>query len=147
MPRILPTPMVVSMPAGGPVRPPEDEERARSKRKTKRTIGWIGVGVGAAFIISSFVTMAIRAGDISDLDSACPGGQCPRSREAELTSTRDEAQTLGPVAGVLAGVGVVSAGVGTYFLLTSREPKPQETPAPSAGIRFGPTGVSLVGRF
>lgn len=141
------TSMVVAMlPAERDGLPPIDGEAAEKKRKTKRLIGWIGVGVGAALILGGVVSLAVREGDISELESSCPGGQCPRSREAELSSTRDEAKMLGPLGGVLIGVGAVSAGVGTYFLLTSREPK-NEADKPSAGIRIGPTGLSLVGRF
>lgn len=90
-----------------PVAPPEPP----------RTLGIVLVSVGAVLAAASIVTVVLRARDIDELNSSCPRGVCPVTRQSELTSTRSRALTEGPLALVLAGAAAVSGGAGLYFLL------------------------------
>ncbi|WP_394833687.1 hypothetical protein LVJ94_44990 [Pendulispora rubella] len=99
-----------------PTPAPESESNPGSGR---RTAGWITAGAGAAFLVGAAVTLVMRQSDISSLEDACPDGRCPIARRSELESLHDGAQTKGTVAAVLAGVGVIGVGVGTYLLLSA----------------------------
>jgi hypothetical protein len=112
----------------------------------KRTLGWILAGSGGALLVGSGVLLLLRHQDISSLDSACPGGSCPpNANQNDLNATRDRALVEGPVAGALAAAGVVAAGVGVYFLVTSRSSQPVAalSVTPSA---YG-TGLAVGGSF
>ncbi|WP_394844146.1 hypothetical protein LZC95_44720 [Pendulispora brunnea] len=115
---------------------PESESNPGSGRKLA---GWITAGAGAAFLVGAAVTLVMRESDISSLEDTCPDGRCPRNvNKDELQSQRDSAQTKGTVAAVLAGVGVIGLGVGTYLLLSA----PSSNRAPQASVR----GWNISGR-
>ncbi len=112
----------------------------------KRTLGWILAGSGGALLIGSGVFLLLRHQDISTLQSACPRGVCPpTANENDLKATHDRALVEGPVAGGLAAAAVVAAGVGVYFLVTSRSSQPVAalSVTPSA---YG-TGLAVGGAF
>ena len=96
-----------------------------------RTVGYVLLGAAGVFAVATTVTLILRRGDINTLNDACgPSGQCPKSRETELTSTRSRALTEGPLAIVFAGIAAVAGGAGLYFVLA-----PGQTPdAPAAAL-------------
>ena len=65
------------------MRPPMPAiETTTDTGKSKRTAGWVLVGVGGAALIGNGITFLLRQGAKSDLESACPGyesGPCPES--------------------------------------------------------------------
>lgn len=135
----------------------------------KKTAGYVGVGVGGAFILGGFYSMlkvnsvnkddkfdAYRRGFGADEDicdradrgtpSKVPGAATP-SEAKDLCSTGSTFQTLQYV---FFGLGAVSAGAGAYFLATA--PKDGAAPPPATGrprLRVTPvagrelTGVDL----
>jgi hypothetical protein len=107
---------------------PEPPKPAPPTPEAPRTLGYVLLGTAGVFAVATTVTLLLRKSDIDTLNDACPGGRCQASREAELTSTRSRALTEGPVALVFAGVGVLAAAAGIYFVLA-----PGKTPqAPAA---------------
>ena len=100
--------------------------------------------VGASLGVAAGVLLLVRGADIEHIRESCPGSICPLSREADVSSTRDRALWLGPVAAVsaVAAGGALAASV--VLFVTARK-------APGAAVIAAavPTGVGLacVGRF
>ncbi len=105
-----------------------------------RTFGFVALGVGGAGLIAGGITGILAMGRNSDLEKACPGGQCPESSRGDLDSYRK----LGTISTVGFIVGGVGAAAGVTLLLTSRNAEPN---AGSVGIRIGLDGVMAKGRF
>lgn len=99
--------------APSPVRP------ASTGGNTQKWVGGAVAASGLALGITSLVLLLVRESTISNIDGACPGGACPRSRQGEVEGWRSRASTLGPVAAVLGGAAVVAAGVGVTLFVTA----------------------------
>ena len=112
--------------------------------KGKRTAGIVMIGVGAAALIGSGITFAIRAGAKSDVDEQCSTHtNCPRS----LQDTVDKGQLMSTLTSILFPVGLVVAGAGVGVFvwgLNSKEPGPT-----TAGLRLtpGPGRLDATWRF
>lgn len=104
-----------------------------------KTLAYIALGSGGALLITGVVLLAIREGNISDLERECgASGVCPASRRDELESTRDQAQLFGPLGVGLGLVGLAGVGIGGYLLF-----RPAKPPAPASGAAattFSPKG-------
>ena len=137
----LAIPLLVSQPTQ-PLPPPltPPKEAPADAAHSSNVAGWVTFGAGAALLVGAGAAALVRHGQISDLTRACPGGVCPRSREAELTATRSRAVTDGTVAAVLAGAGVVAAGIGAYLIIKGG-------PAVSATVSGTDARVSVRGSF
>ncbi len=108
----------LSAPSAGdaPVPPAPPASSGGSSQK------WVGGAVaatGVALGITSLVLLFVRESTISNIDGACPGGACPRTRQGEVEGWRSRASTLGPVAAILGGAGIVAAGVGVTLFVTA----------------------------
>src|SRR5262249_44891453 len=93
---------------------------------------------GVSLALASFFWIS-GLGDRSDLESSCaPSHTCD-------SSSVDSAHAKLVVGDVLGGIGLVSAGVGTWFLLG----KPGMHSSEAVGARFVPGGgvIDLHGRF
>ena len=124
-----------------PPRPPPTPQGS-----VDRTAGIVTTSVGGVLVAAAGVTFAIRHGDISKLDTACPGGQCPASQDAqrsELTSTRSRALTETTVATVLGIAGAAAVGVGIY-LIVSAEPSSSTSSTGSGAPHRASIGVAPV---
>ncbi|MBI5534459.1 MAG: PEGA domain-containing protein [Deltaproteobacteria bacterium] len=94
-----------------------DEGSPKQADKPGRTAGFVLLGAGGAALVVSGVFQLLRSSAISDIDASCPSHtDC----DPGLRDTRDRAVRYGTMSGVAAGLGVVLAGAGTYFLLTSK---------------------------
>lgn len=130
--------VALSIPLAAPAtadqpKPPRSPSSGGSSQKW---VGGVVAASGLALGITSLVLVLVRESTISSIDSACPGGACPRSRQGEVEGWRSRASTLGPLAAVLGGAGVVAAGVGVTLFVT----------APSSSSP-GQAFVSWEGRF
>lgn len=113
---------------------------------TRRTLGWIGVGVGAAALIGAGVSLGVRQSAFSDLKTGCPKYEtesCP----AGLQSTVSRGTTASTLVNVLGIAGGVLAVGGILLVVLSPTPhssdqKPTDaTPVtsyvPEVGIGIG----------
>jgi hypothetical protein len=105
--------------ASGPTSPPPTSS---DRSRTYRTVGLVTAAAGGALILGGAIVLVLRGSAISKLHDSCPGGNCPASREQELTSTRDRALAFGPLGGVLLGVGAAALGTGiVLFTVAGRD--------------------------
>jgi hypothetical protein len=103
---------------------------------TRRTLGFVGAGVGTAALGVAAVSGVIALKKQSTLDSVCNPG-CPSSAADDIDAFRVN-RTIS-YAGL--AVGVLSLGVGGYFLLTSTSTPEQ------VGVHVSASGVRVGGRF
>ena len=111
---------------------------------TRRTLGWILTGAGAASLAASGITFLIRNGAKSDVDSQCPSHtNCPDS----LHDTVDKGKTMSTLTTILFPVGIVGVAAGVTLVLTSKSSSPE---AKTTGwVTFGPSlgGMNVAGAF
>jgi hypothetical protein len=137
------TPAVAPAPAQAP------EQATRHDGAWRGPLGWVLVGTGAALLAGATTTLVLRHDDIASLQSACPNGLCPSTANpGDLSGTRDRALAEGPIAAALGAGGVVAAGLGVYFLVTSSSSSPQNSAA-RISLAMGADGarLALSGRF
>ncbi|MCC6216925.1 MAG: PEGA domain-containing protein [Polyangiaceae bacterium] len=103
-----------------------------------RTWAWIALGVGGAGLAVGAVTGMMAISQHSTLEEQCDGARCPKSAATELDAYR----LYGLLSTLGFGVGLVGAGAGTFLLVT--EPAGEDS---AAGIRVGPAGATVWGRF
>ncbi len=101
--------------------------------KGKRTAGWALVGLGAAALGGSVVTLLLRNSAESTLDEECPSHvNCAPS----LKSTVDRGELMSTLTTILLPVGIVSASAGIAFVIWGANSK--ET-APHGSVASGNT--------
>jgi hypothetical protein len=82
----------------------------RDDGSTQRLLGFIGLGVGGAALVTGAVFGGLAAGDKSDLDAACPNRQCGPAQHDQNDSygSKKTISSIGLIGGaVLAGAGAV----------------------------------------
>jgi len=127
-----------------PPPPPPIPRPVPSTAGTRRVLGVGLVGLGGLLAGASVVSFVLRETTIAQLNSACPGGACPASRQAELTSKRDQALVEGPLGAIFAGAAALSVGVGVVLWITAKDPPP----ATARVVPWiGPTGAGVAGSF
>lgn len=115
------------------------------------TLAFIALGAGGAVFVTGLVLLAIREGDISEIERQCGADNvCPAGNRATIEAARDEAQLFGPLGIGLGLVGLAGIGVGGYLLF---RPAPTSKMAPAmrpttpaaaaavAGVRIAPRPV------
>lgn len=108
---------------------------ASSSSSTLRTVGWIGVGVGGAALVTSLVTFLVRGSALSDLKDKCPQYEAPNARcPTSLRSTLDTGELMSVLSPVFLGVGLIGAGGGLALILTS----PSRSTAQGKGVFVTP---------
>lgn len=118
----------------------------------KRTAGWVMIGVGGAALIGGFITLALRGGALSDLESACgrpidDGVQCEGTSPAKNAS--DNGKTFSTLTSVLLPVGGVMAAAGIGFVVWGSNSQEPASTAPQASLTVvpGPARLDAVWRF
>ncbi len=113
--KVDPNDVVPVAPAGSGASVPADDDASRA-RATRRTVGWIAVGVGGAALVGAGISLAFRQSALSDVNSACPRDTgCNPS----LQSTASRGQTATTLFDVLGPVGLVCVGGGLALVLTT----------------------------
>lgn len=98
----------------------EDDGKA-----TRKTLGWIAVGVGGASLVGAGITFLVRESSLSEVEDRCAApetGPCPTS----LKGTIDTGKLMDVLSPILLGVGVVGVGGGVALILTSKSTPPQQ---------------------
>jgi hypothetical protein len=144
-------------PPPGTSRVPAEGARPRETRivvgtdpgGAQRTLGWVGVGVGGALLVTGVVGIVARQSAVSSYndDTSCPGrgsAQQPTACQGYISSA-DTWRTISFV-GLIGGGVFTAAGI----VLLATAPSPQTTPV-QAGVSCGPAGLGLgvacAGRF
>jgi hypothetical protein len=132
------------------VTPPDSSQPATdssggSGGSWNKTVGFVALGVGGAFLIEGVITGVLAISKHSDLAKVCTNG-CPPADSSELSSY----QTMGTLSTVGFIVGAIGVAGGTVLLLTAPSSASASPPAPSAlrvtpFIGFGSAGA--VGTF
>jgi hypothetical protein len=127
-----------------PVTPPPSEPEATGHP----ILGYSLLGGGAVAIIIGSVFGGLALSEKSTVAGQCnPKGQCTQGGlNAATTLKTDEATST-----VMIGLGIVSAGAGAYFVITSHSKKEASPSAPTARVEplIGPgvAGMGLSGTF
>jgi hypothetical protein len=114
---------------------------AVSKSNTMRTLGWVGLGMGAAGLALGATTGILVAVKHSDVSADCPGSSC--DPEKVSPGTTDSYNTMRSVSTIGFVVGVASAAVGVSLLLTTT----RSSDNPSVSAWLGPSTAGLRGAF
>lgn len=97
---------------------PVVDEPVEPGQRRDRTLAYIALGAGGALLVAGVVLLAIREGDVSELEKECGSDNvCPAGKRASLEATRDQAQLFGPLGLGLGLVGLAGVGVGGWLLL------------------------------
>ncbi len=111
-----------------------------SKHSIQPTLGWVGVGIGAAGLVVGATAGIIAEAKLSKLhDDGCRDRWCPSSFSGRV----DSYNRLLTVSTVGFVVGVVGAAAGVTLLLTS----PHQESKANVGLWVGPSSVALQGGF
>lgn len=126
-----------------PVKPPPPPEHVVAPRDSaepapSHTLPYVAIAGGATLVFGSVVVLLLRQSAISDLNSSCPAGMCPSSREGDLSSERSRALFEGPLAAAMAGLGAAAAGVGLYFALKHDAPARADGASAATTLRIAP---------
>lgn len=113
--------------------------KVESRNSSLHTLGWVGLGIGAAGVAFGTVTGILVASKHSTLSDKCPQDRCERAYWSELDGY-ERLRTLSAVGFVVGGVAAVA---GVTLLLTS--PK-QESPV-HATLYVGPQTLAIQGAF
>jgi hypothetical protein len=119
----------------GSLRRPESPPARRGPR---RSLAWIGVGVGAAGFAGFAAFYALASGRDDDLAARCPAGGCAGIDPAEV----DGGRTYQLLTNVSLGLGIAGAAAAVTLFVIGR---PAE--APPIAVSFGPRSVSVGGSF
>jgi hypothetical protein len=96
---------------------PADAPSGGGGGSTRRTLGLVGMGVGAAGLVAGVITGVIAMGDHSSLlNDVCAKGPCSQSDLTSYNSSTDSYHTMGTVStvGFIAG-GVLAVGGAVLF--------------------------------
>lgn len=125
-----------------PIEPPPSEPD-KPASSTQKTLGFVGIGVGAAGLVMGAVTGGLALSKRSALLEKCPDGHCPKGSEAANQSAIDGYNTMGTVSTVGFIAGGALAVTGVVLLVTA--PKARRTGLVSPVIGVGYLGAE--GKF
>jgi hypothetical protein len=92
-----------------------------SSPSTKRTLGWVSLGIGGAGLVLAGVSGLVLLGEKSTVDSGCHGKTaCNADALAAISANK----TWLPVNTAAWIVGAVGVGAGAFLLLTSKDGQP-----------------------
>ncbi|MFO0666888.1 MAG: hypothetical protein U0174_23255 [Polyangiaceae bacterium] len=132
--------------------PPPDAPVFIEHMHPRRVAGFVTLGFGAASLIASSVTFALRQGALGDLETACPKYEtqpCPRSASSAVS----KGETMSTLTTVFLISGGVLAATGLTLVLASpdiKEPSAANPkPIAKTSLRLSPAwgGLMLDGGF
>jgi hypothetical protein len=98
---------------------------------TKRTLGWVSLGVGAAGLALAGISGLVLIGEKSTVDSGCQG---KTNCNADALSAISANKTWVPINTVAWIVGAVGVGAGVFLLVTSKSDPAASAPIARVGI-------------
>jgi hypothetical protein len=122
-----------------------DTGAARGGGMTK-TLAWVGLGVGAAGIVTGLVTGGLAMSKRSSASgSPCASGPCQPGDLSSYQSDRDSFYSLGTVSTISFVTGGAFAAAGVVLLLVAPHSEPAQTAW--ASPYMSPTGAGVTGHF
>ncbi len=112
--------------------------------KGKRTAGLVLIGVGAATLIGSGITLLIRNGAKNDLDDKCSSHT---NCDPSLSDTVDKGKLMSTLTTILFPVGLVVAGAGVGVFVWGINSKERVTAQSSLSLTPGLGRVDATWRF
>jgi hypothetical protein len=141
--------LVLRLPIEKPARPVPPEGGAHADDSgdagaTRRTLGWVAVGVGAAGLVAGGVMTGLTASKKGFLDGkgGCQAGRCPAGTEADVATYN--ALRVGTTIGFV--VGAASGALGVTLLLTAPSRRGSSAGA-WTGIAIAPSSIGVRGAF
>jgi hypothetical protein len=110
---------------------------------SQRTWGWIGLGVGAAGVLTGAITGVIVASKYGELKSDCPDRTCGEAEQSRLDTYRSM-RTVSTVGFIVGGVGTA---VGLTLVLTSPTRPVPTRDAAQLRLRMTPNAALVEGVF
>jgi Tetratricopeptide repeat len=124
--------------------PPQRHDTPRDTGSDgRRTWGWIALGVGAASVAGTGISLAVRQAALADLNGACQSHQGGFDCSPTLASTVSRGQTASTLVTVFAILGGVGLAGGIVLLATSGG----HSSVTSLVVVPGGGGVSAAGSF
>lgn len=114
-------------------------EQGTPRASTERTLGWVGVGVGAAGLALGATTGLIVALKYGYLNTNCLNRNCNGQHTTDV-NTYNTMRTLSTVGFIVGGV---ATAAGVTLLLTT----PKEKPSARLGIWLSPNTAAITGDF
>lgn len=125
-----------------PLPPPVKDTQPPAHEEPNRVPMYVSYGVGAVGLVAGTVFGLSALNDKSDLDSRCRDGRCPEGSQDDIDGMNRNAN----IASIGFAVGVLGAGLGTYFLLTEDDSSASADGAPRrAACSQGPCVRAVVG--
>jgi hypothetical protein len=113
----------------------------------RRTIGFVGIGVGGAFLVMGGVTGGLAVGKHNDLASACPNGHCPSGSQGTNQPKIDSYTLMGNLATAGLVVGGALAVTGIVLVATATGKPAASTQGLMVMPVVGPGYTGIVGEF
>jgi tetratricopeptide (TPR) repeat protein len=107
-------------------------------RGPRRSLGLIGVGVGAAGFISFAAFYALASGRFDDIGARCGAGGCATVTQSEI----DEGRTFQLLTNISLGVGLAGAAAAVTLFAIGRSSEP-----PPVTVSVGPRSIGVGGSF
>jgi hypothetical protein len=111
--------------------------------ESQRTWGWIGLGVGAAGVLTGAITGAVVASKYSELKDDCPDRTCSEDELTRVDSYRTM-RTLSTVGFIVGGVGTA---IGLTLVFTSPQAEATSRHAAQLRLRLAPNAALFEGAF
>jgi hypothetical protein len=117
-----PTSAAVAAPAAGAAPGTTVDASSGQGGSTRRTLGLVGMGVGAAGLVTGVITGVIAMGDHSSvMNNVCAKGPCGQSDLTSYSSSIDSYHTVGAIStiGFIAGAVLAAGGAVLFFTAPS----------------------------
>jgi tetratricopeptide (TPR) repeat protein len=101
---------------------------------------WIVAGIGAGLVVVGSVTGLMALSRTSDIEDACPGGQCPA--DYPLERERDRARRFALATDVLLPLGALAVGTGLLLFFLKKRNDAAPRPPVEANASCGPGGCA-----
>ncbi len=112
-----------------------------SRGDTQRTLGWVGIGFGAAGVLFGATTGIIAGVKYGSLKDDCPGDRCiGTAKYGDRVDSYSAMRTMSTIGFIVGGVG---AAAGITLLVTS----PRSDHSPVVGLWLTPNAAGLRGAF
>jgi hypothetical protein len=126
------------VPAARRTTPVQADQGSSGSSDTRKTLGFVALGVGGAGLIVGGVSGILALGKHSRLKDACPNAQCDANEQATL----DSFHAFGAISTggfIVGGVGVTLGAV--LLLMRTGEPSQAHAPRVSPFVGWGTAGL------